>query len=118
MLKVAIVILADTITHEGFGRAVNALEAAKEFKEAGDEVQVVFDGAGTKWIGEFTKPSHKYKALFDAVRDNVSGACAYCAKAFGANDDIASAKIPLAGDYEGHPSFRKLLAQGYQVITF
>ena len=26
--------------------------------------------------------------------------------------------VPLVGDYDGHPSFRKLLSQGYQVITF
>jgi hypothetical protein len=33
MPKVAIVILADTETHESLGRVVNALEAVKEFKD-------------------------------------------------------------------------------------
>ena len=48
MSKVAIVILADTAGPGDFGRAVNGLMTAKEFKEAGDEVQIIFDGAGTR----------------------------------------------------------------------
>jgi hypothetical protein len=35
MNKVAVVVLADATTPEGLGRMVNALEAVKEFKEAG-----------------------------------------------------------------------------------
>lgn len=48
MAKVAIVVLAGTETHEGLGRVVNALEAAKELKEGNDEVRIIFDGAGTR----------------------------------------------------------------------
>ena len=54
MPKAAIVVLADTESHGDLGRLVNALEAVKEFKEAGDDVQLIFDGAGTKWIAERT----------------------------------------------------------------
>ena len=32
MLKVAVVVLADTETHEGLGRVVNAMDAVKEFR--------------------------------------------------------------------------------------
>ena len=39
--------LADTETREDLGRAVNAMIATKEFKDAGDEVQLSFDGAAT-----------------------------------------------------------------------
>jgi hypothetical protein len=34
MIKVAIVIFAEIETHEGLGRVVNALQAAREFKDA------------------------------------------------------------------------------------
>jgi hypothetical protein len=118
MEKVAIVVLADTETHGDLGRVVNALEAVKEFKEAKDDVQLIFDGAGTKWIGELSKPDHKAKGLFDAVKDRVSGACRFCAGAFQVTDEVQSRGVTLLGDYEGHPSFRKLVTQGYQVITF
>lgn len=51
MTKVAIVVMADTETHGDLGRIANALTTTKEFEEAGeagDEVTVIFDGAGTK----------------------------------------------------------------------
>ena len=39
MVKVAIVVLADTETPGDMGRVANALEAVKEFKEVKDEVR-------------------------------------------------------------------------------
>lgn len=118
MLKVAIVVLADTESLGDLGRVVNAMEAVKEFKEAGDDIQLVFDGAGTKWIGELSNPDHNYHALFDEVRGTISGACEYCANAFQVAGEISRANIEFMGEYEGHPSFRRLLTNGYQVITF
>jgi hypothetical protein len=61
MAKVAIVILAGTETHEGLGRVVNALDAAK---------------------------------------------------------DLVAQGVQLAGEYEGHPGVRRLVHEGYQIITF
>lgn len=118
MTKVAIVVLADTETHGDLGRVVNALEAVKEFKEAHDDVQLIFDGAGAKWVPELSKPDHKLKPLFEAVRDRIAGVCDFCAGAFGVKDKVVACGVRLAGDYEGHPSFKKLVSEGYQVITF
>lgn len=118
MSKVAIIVLADTESHGDLGRVVNALEAVKEFKEAKDDVQLIFDGAGPKWIPELSKPDHKIHGLFEAVKDRITGACEFCAGAFDVKDKVVACGVKLAGDYEGHPSFKKLIAQGYQVITF
>jgi hypothetical protein len=118
MSKAAIVVLADTTTHEGLGRIANALEAVKELKDAKDDVQLIFDGAGTRWVGELAKPEHKAHGLFSAVRDKVTGVCSYCAGAFGVTQDVQSCGVPLLGEYDGHPSFKKLVDRGYQVITF
>ncbi|MDQ3943461.1 MAG: hypothetical protein M3254_10215, partial [Actinomycetota bacterium] len=60
MAKAAIVVLADTETHGDLGRVANALTSAKEFKEAGDETTIIFDGAGTRWVGELSNPDHQY----------------------------------------------------------
>lgn len=117
MSKVAIVVLADTETHGDMERATNALETAKELKEANDEVQLIFDGAGTKWIPELSRKDSRFSRQFDSIRDRI-GACRFCAVAFGAKDEIERAGIPLLGEYEGHPSLRKLISQDYQVITF
>lgn len=118
MSKVAIVVLADTTTHEALGRVVNALEAVKEFKEAHDDVQLIFDGAGPKWIPELERPDHKAHGLYAAVKDRISGACDFCAGAFGVKDTVTSCGVRLAGDHDGHPSFKKLVEQGYRIITF
>lgn len=117
-IKTAIVILAGTETHEGLARVLNALEAVKEFKEAGDEVQLIFDGAGVAWVPELEKPDHKLHGLYEAVRDRLTGVCDYCAGAFEVHEAVQACGAPLAGDFEGHPSFRDLVASGYQVITF
>lgn len=118
MSKVAIVIFADIETKGDFGRAVNALMTAKEFKEAGDEVQIIFDGAGTKWIGKFNEKDGKYNDLFDSVKDTIAGVCGYCAGAFKVTDVVTVNAINLLDEYNGHPSFKKLVDNGYTVLTF
>ena len=118
MNKVAIVVVADTEGHGNLGRIVNALEAAKEFKEAGDEVQLIFDGAGTQWIGALADSSHKAHPIYREVKDVIYGACAFCSEAFGAKDDVVAEGIDLLDEYDSHPSIRKWVDDGYQIITF
>ncbi len=118
MAKVAIVVLAGTETHEGLGRVVNALEAVKELKDGGQDVKLIFDGAGTAWVPELAKPEHKAHRLYRAVGDKVAGVCAFCAGAFGVKNAAVALGAPLASEYDGHPSILKLVTGGYQVITF
>jgi hypothetical protein len=118
MPKAALVVFAGTEGREGVGRIANALVTAKEFKETGDEVTIVFDGAGTTWIGTLADASHRYHNAFEEVRDRVAGACSYCADRYGVTEQIEQAGIPLLDEYEQHPSIRGLLADGYQVVTF
>jgi hypothetical protein len=118
MAKAAIVLLVDTETKEGLGRMSNALTTVREFKGESQEVTLIFDGAGTKWIGELSNPDHKYHGHFESVKGEIQGVCAYCARAFGVKDEAQQSGIELLGDFEGHPSLAKLVTQGYQVITF
>lgn len=117
MVKAAILVLAGA---EGYGgaRVHNALEAAKEFKEAGDDVKIIFDGAATQWIDKLSDPENRLYPLFDTVRDKVAGACAYCGGAFGTAESASACGIDLMDEYEGHPSIRALVEQGYEIITF
>lgn len=118
MDKVAIVVLADTETHADLGRIVNALMTADEFREHDDELTIIFDGAGVKWAAELSKPDHRLHESFERVRDQVSGACHYCAGAFDVRDELERIDFPLLRDHKGHPSIRSLVHDGYQVITF
>jgi hypothetical protein len=118
MAKAAIVVLADTGTEEGMGRVVNALETAREFEETpGDEVQVVFDGAGTRWIPELADPDHDYNHLFERLRDQVS-VCGFCSSAFDVEGAVAGVRVARVTSHDSHPEIRDLVHDGYQVITF
>lgn len=120
MSKVAIFIFADTEGSENLGRLANGLLAAKELSEkAENDVQIIFDGAGTKWVKEFAKKKdHPYGPLYESVRSKIKGACSYCATAFGASDSAKDDSINLVDEYEGHPSISKLIDDGYSIITF
>jgi hypothetical protein len=117
MNKVVVLVLADTETKGDLGRVVNAMQTTKEFKDAGDEVRLVFDGAGTRWIGELGSPEHKYHTLFESVKDR-AGACGYCAGAFGVKSAVQKHAVTLLDEFEGHPSLRRAVGDGYEVTTF
>lgn len=117
MNKGFVLVLADTETKEALGRVVNAMQTAKEFKDAGDEVRVVFDGAGTRWIGELGSSAHKYHGLFASLKDR-AGACSYCAAAIGVKSAVEQQEVTLLDEFDGHPSLRRAVSEGYQVITF
>ena len=118
MEPVLILILAGPETHEGLGRAANALELAKELKSAAHPVEVLFDGAGTAMAAALADPGHRLHGLFAAVQDRVLGACAHCARAFGALEQLERLGLPLVAEFEGHPSLARFLREGYRVLTF
>ncbi|GAA5515066.1 hypothetical protein Dcar01_03830 [Deinococcus carri] len=116
--KIAVVILADTKTEEGLGRAYNALMTAKEFHDAGESVRVYLDGAGTRWPAELAKPDHIAHALYEEVKPLVAGACGGCAAVFGATEGVQSEQVKLLDEFGPGVSYRDMLTQGYQVLTF
>jgi hypothetical protein len=118
MTKACFVLLADTDTHEAMGRMANALTSAKEFVDAGDEVALIFDGAGTKWVPELESVDHRYHSIYVELAEAIAGACSYCASAFGVKEQIESTSVRLLTDYRGHPSLHKYVTDGYQVVTF
>lgn len=118
MLKIAIVILADTESSEGLGRAVNALTAAKEYKLAGDTVSVTFTGAGTKWVALLNDETHTAHALYQEVKDIVSGACMFCANAFNQQAAVEASGTEMLCEFGESMSYKKLSDEGYQIITF
>ena len=118
MAKIGVVVFADTESHADLGRAFNALETVKESKAHEDDVKFIFDGAGTKWLTKFTDENHDAHPVYQQVEDQLTGACEFCAKAFGVKKELVDLGIPLLDEFEQHPSLRTLAAEGYQVITF
>ena len=118
MAKIAIVVMSDTETHADNARVANALTTAYEFKEADEEVTLIFTGAGTKWVAELSEPDHRLHRAFRMVKDTVAGACKACATSFGVREEVEASGVPLLTEYRGHQSLRKVIKEGYQVVTF
>jgi hypothetical protein len=123
-MKIAIVILSDPKAgEEALGRLFNALAVAEEAVRAGDEVEVVFNGTGTRWPEELTKVTHPANGLYNAVRETVKGASCGCAAVFGATKGLEACGLPLIKDkaLPGTPGISNLhryLAEGWQTLVF
>ncbi len=124
-MKTAIVILSDpkSKSEEALGRVFNALAAAYDLKSKGDDVTVLFQGTGTRWIGKLNSREHPAHALFEEVKDKVAGVSCGCAEVFGATVEAERSGLELIKDNPvpgtaGLPSLQKLLAEGYTILTF
>ncbi len=118
MQPITLYILSSPETQEGLGRLVNGLEIARDLVQQGASVEVVFDGAGTKWIPELTHPESKLHPLFEALRPQIAGVCAFCSSAYGVQEQVQAAGIPLLQENNGHPGIATRLLQNHHVLTF
>lgn len=121
MSKTAIVVLSEpkSGSEEALGRVFNALAAGYDFKQAKEEVRILFQGAGTRWPAELQKVDHPAHALYKEIEDKIEGVSCGCADVFGADpsglDLVKDSKVPGT---TGLPSFVNLQKEGYQIITF
>lgn len=124
-MKIAIIILSDPKAggDDALGRAFNGLAAAYDFKQRGDDVTVLFQGAGTRWIGELSKQDHPVHDLFEAVKDSVAGVSRACTDVFGGGEEATAEGFDLVSGNDvpgtrGLPSLGALIAEGRTVLTF
>lgn len=121
MSKTAIVVLSEPKagSEEALGRVFNAMAAAYDFKQANEEVKILFQGAGTRWPEVLQKSEHPGNALYKAIEDKIEGVSCGCAEVFGADpsglDLIKDNNVPGT---TGLPSFVSLQKEGFNVITF
>jgi hypothetical protein len=116
----AIILQAGNETNEGQARAVHALLYAVELAEAGYDVVLIFDGAGTGWANELSKPDNAFHQHYMKIKalGIVEEICDYCAISFDVKEDLPEQQRKLlVGDYEGHPSLAKWVERGYQIIS-
>lgn len=123
-MKTAIIILSDPRAgDEALGRVFNALALADECLKSGEEVEVVFNGAGTRWPEELARVAHPVNGLYHAVRGAVKGASCACAGVFGASKSVEACSVPMLQDkaLAGTPGLSDLhryLADGWQTLVF
>lgn len=107
----------------GQGRVLHALNAAKAFKAAGDDVSIWFHGIGVGWLTAFAESADRftqaYRPLFDEVADTIGGACDFCAtERFDAAKGAQELGVPVVGGADQHHTVADLAQAGYTVITF
>jgi hypothetical protein len=123
-MRIAIVILSDPKGgEEALGRVFNALAVAHEGLQRADEVEIVFNGAGTRWPAELAKVSHPANGLYNLVREAVSGASRGCAAAFGATEAVEACGLPLLKEKAlpgtpGMSNLRRYVADGWHTLIF
>ena len=123
-MKTAIIILSDPKAgDEALGRMFNALALAAESIQQGDETEIVFTGAGTRWPEVLSQLTHPAHGLYQTVSPAVAGACHHCAIVFGAEGAIKTCGLDpikdnaLTGTH-GLASIRRYLAEGWQTLVF
>ncbi|WP_280233726.1 DsrE family protein [Nocardia cyriacigeorgica] len=122
--KTAVLVLSDPNGgDEALGRVFNALAAAYDFDQAGDEVRVQFHGAGTRWPELLSSPEHPAYDVYQAVRHTVAGASCGCSDVFGSSESIQASGIDLIKDNplpgtSGLASLRTLVDDGYAILSF
>lgn len=124
-VKAAVVVLSDpqSGSEEALGRLFNALAVTYDFKQRGDDVTLLFQGAGTRWAGEIVKNDHPAHELYRAVEDKVAGVSCGCAEVFGATAEAERSGFDLIKNNPvpgttGLPSLGELTANGYSILTF
>jgi hypothetical protein len=124
-MKAAIIVFSDpkSGSDEALGRVFNALSTAYDFKQRGDDVTILFQGAGTRWAPEIIKKEHPVHELYLAVQDKVAGASCGCADVFSSQDEVQSSGFDLVRDNEvpgtsGLPSLHNLMSEGFTVLSF
>ena len=124
-MKNAISIMTDpnSGSDEATSRLLNALGYADECRREGDELAIVFAGAGTRWPQELAKLAHPAHARYNGLREHVRGASRSCAIRNQAIEGVQAAGLPLIGDNQvagtqGVASFRRYYADGWNVSIF
>jgi predicted peroxiredoxin len=105
---------------QDMGRALHGLTYGQELHEGGHEVEIFFDGTGTKWITEFGGKEHPFHPVFKSVMalGILKGACGYCTSFFKLEDKVSKAGIPLKdGAKDGHLSLSEHIDNGFELLV-
>lgn len=121
MKKYAIVVLSDPSqgTEESLGRVLNALALANDLSARGEDLQIFFQGTGTRWINVLEDMTHPGHLLYTNVKNKIKGASQACATVFQANVTT----VPLLSEFDipgigGVTSLAKYLLEEYSIISF
>lgn len=118
--NLTVVLLADSSSHENLGRVLHAMMYARQAKEAGMDVEIIFDGGGVEWPAELADESHKLHETYSNLKeeDVIKGVCEFCSDAFDVTDELEQIGETFLDEDQGHPNIGKKIArEDIRVIT-
>ncbi len=89
---------------------------ALDLKQAGNDVEIIFEGASVALVPTFEKEAHPpYVKAKEAGL--IAGACKACSKMFKVDQEIADCGLALLDDMQGHAGMKKYLEGGFEIIS-
>ncbi len=122
MAKVAIIVLEGTELKESVAKIRHAMIYSKEIKASGNEIMLIFDGNGTKWLDIISNETSEYdflNKLFKEITEMgiIHKACGFCSARKGVKESLQKKNILFLSEYDEHPDVGKLINEGYQIIV-
>lgn len=118
--KVLIILQAGVESHEGRARGLHALLYANELRQAGIQVRLIFDGAGTEFLARLHAQRER-RSFAGQLFDELQAAglayevCDFCSRAFEVRGRLVQAGEELTAAYYDHPSLARHVADGFEV---
>lgn len=118
MSKIAIFLLSG-VQDFHHAAAFHALTYARDLRSANIDVKLVFDGAGTGWITEWTKPENRLHSLFEEIKTAglIEGVCEFCIGYYGNKELAQKEGLAMLTESQGHPNIASYVSEGYQIIV-
>lgn len=95
---------------------LNSLDMANK----GHEVKIVVEGAATALVPEMVEPGSPLHGLYSQAREKklIDAVCRACSAKNGVLEAVEAAGLPIADEMAGHPSIRRYMEAGYEIVTF
>ena len=94
---------------------------ALEMHAVGYSVKIIIEGGATKVIPVFhSNQQALFRDLYLRAKEAglIDAVCKACATKMHALEAAQAEKLPIVDDLNGHPSMKRYLERGYQIITF
>jgi hypothetical protein len=122
MAKIAIIVLEGPAQEESVAKIRHAMIYSKEIKLSGNEITLIFDGNGTKWLDIISNETSKFdflNKLFKEITEMgiMYKACGFCSARKEVKESLSAKNIQFLSEFDGHPDVGKLINEGWQIIV-
>jgi hypothetical protein len=98
----------------------HALLNTLDLYQNGNDVKLIIEGNATSQIANLKDSSQPFGKLYSEIiqLNLIDCVCNVCAGVTGSLEAAIQQNLPICGEMSGHPSMRKYLEQGYEIVVF